>query len=73
MTKWTYNELVEALRDGYQVRKDNYNLTYRLVDNRGGYDIDVAYLTFKQFIKLDLVEVEYTTLYTYYKLKEVNA
>ena len=73
MTKWTYNELVEALRDGYQVRKDNYNLTYRLVDNRGGYDIDVAYLTFKQFIKLDLVEVEYTTLHTYYKLKEVNA
>ena len=68
MTKWTHNELVDALKDGYEVRKSNYDLTYRLVNRTCDYDIEVAYLTFNQFDKLNLVETEYNGLYTYYKL-----
>jgi hypothetical protein len=69
MTKWTLNEIIDALKDGYEIRKDNYELTYRLVNRNCDYDIEVAYLTFNQFVKLDLVESDYTTLYTYYKIK----
>lgn len=69
MTKWTLNEIIDALKDGYEIRKNNYELTYRLVNRNCDYDIEVAYLTFNQFVKLDLVESDYTTLYTYYKIK----
>ena len=69
MKKWSLQELKEALKDGYEIRKHNYDLTYRLVNRELGYDIEAAYLTFNQFIKLDLVETDYTTLYTYYKIK----
>lgn len=69
MTRWSLEELVDALKDGYEIRKHNYDLTYRLVNRELDYDIEVAYLTFNQFVKLDLVETDYTTLYTYYKLK----
>lgn len=72
MKRWTLNEVIDALKDGYEIRKNNYELTYRLVNRNCDYDIEVAYLTFNQFVKLDLVESHCTYYYTYYKLSEVK-
>ena len=75
MTKLTLKELKEVLKEkGYYIRKNNYSFSLRLViKSLGCNDTIIAYLTFNQFMKLNLIETnDYTSTYTYFKLKEIN-
>ena len=74
MEKLTLKELQEVLKEkDYYIRKDNYSFSIRLVIKKFGCcDTVIAYLTFNQFMKLNLIETDYTSTYTYFKLNEIN-
>lgn len=73
MTRIGYKEAVERLNEGYSIRLNTIDYTYRIViDEVGTTDTEIGYLTYDTFYKLNntlqLEEYKIGYLYNYYRL-----
>lgn len=72
MKNISVKDVIEMLKDGYKIKENNYNYTYRVViDNGAGcMDTELYYLTMRQMWKLqdeNIIKKDYSGwMFNYY-------